>query len=235
MKVKCIVIFTVLLVLNSSVANSVKRFGEKYCNQDGYYCHKVEKGESWRTLFPDADERLIVKKLNRMNVKLKPKMKIAVPKNLSSLEILDIAPLEKYIENDLNDEFLVVNQTELAWGAYNERGKLIAWGPISSGKNYCPDVGRSCKTAVGKFNMYTKRGPKCKSSKYPIGRGGAPMPYCMFFHGGYAFHGSPDVPGYRASHGCVRLFVEDAKWLHKNFIDLPNKGDRGTTVFVEEL
>ena len=26
-----------------------------------------------------------------------------------------------------------------------------------------------------------------------------------YFTGGYALHGSPSVPGYPASHGCVRL------------------------------
>jgi len=33
----------------------------------------------------------------------------------------------------------------------------------------------------------------------------------MFFHGGFALHGSPSVPGYNASHGCVRLFDDDAE------------------------
>ncbi len=46
------------------------------------------------------------------------------------------------------------------------------------------------------------------------------MPYCMHFSGGYALHGSPTVPGYNASHGCVRLFTEDAKWLNQHFVDI---------------
>ena len=44
------------------------------------------------------------------------------------------------------------------------------------------------------------------------------MPYCFFYNGGYAIHGSYDVPGYHASHGCVRIFVEDAKWLYREFV-----------------
>lgn len=31
------------------------------------------------------------------------------------------------------------------------------------------------------------------------------LPYAQYFHGGYAFHQYPHVPGYAASHGCVRL------------------------------
>lgn len=51
------------------------------------------------------------------------------------------------------------------------------------------------------------------------------MPYCMFFKGGYAIHAS-DVPGYNASHGCVRVFYEDAEWLNREFADI------GTSVIV---
>lgn len=35
----------------------------------------------------------------------------------------------------------------------------------------------------------------------------------MYFTGGYALHGSPSVPAYPASHGCVRLSNADADWL----------------------
>jgi endonuclease YncB( thermonuclease family)/lipoprotein-anchoring transpeptidase ErfK/SrfK len=31
------------------------------------------------------------------------------------------------------------------------------------------------------------------------------LPYAQYFYGGYAFHEYPSVPGYPASHGCVRL------------------------------
>jgi lipoprotein-anchoring transpeptidase ErfK/SrfK len=35
----------------------------------------------------------------------------------------------------------------------------------------------------------------------------------MYFHQGWALHGSNHVPGYPASHGCVRLSRGDALWL----------------------
>lgn len=34
-----------------------------------------------------------------------------------------------------------------------------------------------------------------------------------YFTGGYAVHGSPDVPAHPASHGCVRVTNWDADWL----------------------
>ncbi len=43
----------------------------------------------------------------------------------------------------------------------------------------------------------------------------APMPYSIFFHGGYAIHGSYDIEdlGTPASHGCIRLHPDDAAEL----------------------
>ena len=125
---------------------------------------------------------------------------------------------------------VVVDPGVMAWGAYDSYGNLVHWGPMSGGKNYCSDVKRGCRTVVGRFKFYHQRGPNCKSSKFPIGRGGAPMPYCMFFHGGFALHASPVVPGYHASHGCVRIFKEDAKWMNEEFASFGGKD--GTVVVV---
>lgn len=49
------------------------------------------------------------------------------------------------------------------------------------------------------------------SSKY----NNAPMPYSIFFRGGYAIHGTTEVGrlGRRASHGCVRLHPSNARTL----------------------
>ena len=55
------------------------------------------------------------------------------------------------------------------------------------------------------------------------GSGGAPMPYCMFFSKYYAIHGSPDVPGYNASHGCIRVKPSAARWLYHNFLKIGSK------------
>lgn len=45
--------------------------------------------------------------------------------------------------------------------------------------------------------------------------GNSPMPYSIFFHGGYAIHGSYERReiGYPASHGCVRLDPKNAERL----------------------
>lgn len=45
----------------------------------------------------------------------------------------------------------------------------------------------------------------------------SPMPYSIFFLGGYAIHGTYDIKrlGRRASHGCIRLHPSHAKRLFK--------------------
>jgi hypothetical protein len=44
----------------------------------------------------------------------------------------------------------------------------------------------------------------------------APMPYSIFFHRGYAIHGTPHESrlGSRASHGCIRLTTSNARILY---------------------
>ena len=55
--------------------------------------------------------------------------------------------------------------------------------------------------------------PKWRSRKYDL----APMPWSVFFHGGYAVHGTTEVRrlGRPASHGCVRLRPKDAKAFYR--------------------
>lgn len=113
-----------------------------------------------------------------------------------------------------------------AWAAYDANGNLVRTGRASGGRHYCPDIGRSCRTPRGVFRIISKGGPGCKSSRYPVGKGGAPMPYCMFFSKFYGVHGSYDVPNYNASHGCIRVIPSAARWLSRNFIRI------GTTVIV---
>ena len=108
---------------------------------------------------------------------------------------------------------------KLEWTYYNggiEQDDGIANG----GKSYCPDLGRSCRTPSGVYTLFRKGGGiGCRSSKFPLNRGKARawMPFCMFFKGGYAMHGSKYInPKRHGSHGCIRLEIDDAKWLYKN-------------------
>jgi lipoprotein-anchoring transpeptidase ErfK/SrfK len=60
----------------------------------------------------------------------------------------------------------------------------------------------------------------------------APMPHAIFFHGGFAIHGSYDIArlGGPASHGCIRLHPNDAATL---FDLVQREGMRSTTIIVQ--
>mgnify|MGYP001764013114 CR=1 FL=1 len=198
-------------------AHAAQMYGERICKQSRYLCHKVQAHESWSGLFPDDDERDLVKRLNRMNIPLRRGMVIAIPKELGSLDLMDISPFPESISAP-GTSTIQVDQDKLAWGAYDSGGRLVNWGPISAGKSYCPDIKSACRTVKGKFTIYRKQGEGCVSSRFPRPHGGAKMPFCMHFFKGFALHGSYTVPGRNDSHGCVRMFVQDAEWLNQNFI-----------------
>lgn len=227
---------TVTLFGVSTQANSQTRYGESLCTQPDYFCMKIKTGENWDQLFPNIEERDIVKRINRMNVRLRPGMTIAVPKNIDRLTIYDVAPFPRYIPST-GEKTIYVSQKKLAWGAYDADGELTWWGPISSGMGKCPGVFGGCSTPTGSFRVVRKQDIECISTVFPRRAdgesGGAVMPYCMHFFRGFALHGSPELPGYRASHGCVRMFIEDARWLNEEFIDLPGGEMKGTRVIID--
>lgn len=117
-----------------------------------------------------------------------------------------------------------------AWGAYGANGNLLRGGIATAGAPICPPDadGRHCKTSAGRFRITSIGGSECYSKKYPKPHGGGLMPYCMYFNGGQALHGSPAdiVVEDNLSHGCVRMMIPDAEWMVKHFASV------GTNVVV---
>jgi lipoprotein-anchoring transpeptidase ErfK/SrfK len=97
---------------------------------------------------------------------------------------------------------IVVHQAMQAFGAY-ENGRLVRWGPVSTGRKETP-------TPKGAFNL-TWRARKRRSTD------NADWLLEWYFNfvnaRGVSFH-LFDLPGYPASHACVRLLFPDAQWLY---------------------
>lgn len=106
----------------------------------------------------------------------------------------------------------------LRWAAYDSDGYLVASGKANGGAAYCPELGRPCRTPLGSFRVQSKGDASCVSRKFPVGQGGAPMPYCMYFGGGMAIHGSPYISNGNTSHGCIRVYTNAALWLSRYFM-----------------
>lgn len=216
-------IFSLFLTQNSIAST----YAQRLCNSDDVSCITVKRGDTWDSLWPNNVDRENAMRINRVNTYLHPGMELVVPDNAGKAAALNRLPFSHNI-GEQNQRTIILSRSSLAWAAYDEDGKFVRWGPISAGKGFCPDIGGRCITPLGSYTIYRKEGDDCISTKFPIPDGGAPMPYCMFFKGGFALHGGI-LPGYNASHGCVRMLKGDAEWLNQDFITV---GD--TKVIIRE-
>ena len=98
-------------------------------------------------------------------------------------------------------------------------GADFATWPVSTAR-------RGYRTPVGRFRPYSLQ-PVHYSSLYDD----APMPYSIFFHGGYAIHGTTEIRnlGRPVSHGCVRLSPDNARSL---FELVQSQGRQNTTIEI---
>ena len=85
---------------------------------------------------------------------------------------------------------------------YVDGGLAYVW-PVSTAR-------RGYWTPPGNYSVQ-RMARMWYSRKYHM----SPMPYSLFFHGGYAIHGTGSIRqlGRPASHGCVRLHPGNARAL----------------------
>jgi peptidoglycan hydrolase-like protein with peptidoglycan-binding domain len=83
-----------------------------------------------------------------------------------------------------------------------------------SGKQNCGDA----RTPRGNYKIERRIKGKRESD---LGTLYSPM----YFTGGFAIHGSPSIPAYAASHGCVRITNRTADWMFESI-------KNGTPVYV---
>lgn len=94
----------------------------------------------------------------------------------------------------------------------------------------------SWKVSTGQGRYHTPRGSyrpiRMHKMWYSRKYHNSPMPYSIFFHGGYAIHGTDAVSrlGRPASHGCVRLHPSNARTLY-NLVKA--RGSRNTRIVLQ--
>lgn len=106
---------------------------------------------------------------------------------------------------------------------YDDFGRMIFSSIATGGAMWCNDVGRSCKTPPGEYEIGEKHDSEYFSKSYPVScvdapRCGAIMPYYLEFKGkNFGIHAGfvPRNPLQHISHGCVRIPFPNAKRLHK--------------------
>ena len=148
-------------------------------------------------------EAAVVLKLNRLDPKhVRKGTRLAVPDGPVSLMALSPFPQELEICRSL-PKLILVSREAQAFGAY-ESGRLVFWGPTSTGK-------KSTQTPAGLYHTNWKK-QSTRSSVNPAWI--LPWAFNLDNVEGIAFH-EYDLPGYPASHGCVRLLNQDAKWIYE--------------------
>jgi hypothetical protein len=155
-----------------------------------------------RELGPDRLTLLL--KLNRVDLEhLRAGDTLFLPTD-ESLGPLDIAPFPDRVPTlDSFPKFLVIEQRTQAFAAY-ELGHLVLWGPTSTGR-------RSTPTPNGLFHTTWK----AKETRSTMNEAWLLKWYFNFEnHRGVSLH-QYDLPGYPASHACVRLLAEDAEWIYR--------------------
>lgn len=143
-----------------------------------------------------------VLKLNRLDRKhLRSGASLVIPDTQPDLASVSPLPLKLAAARSTPKLILVSRQMQ-AFAAY-EFGELVRWGPTSTGKKSTP-------TPAGLY--YTNW--KARERRSSVNQSWI-LPWCFNIDDitGVSFH-QFDLPGYPASHGCVRLLQEDAKWLY---------------------
>lgn len=198
------------------------------CHDPRFECVTVKSDQTWDWLFKDPTQCGEIMRLNRTDVPLAYRTYVIRPKNLEHINYMSWSPLPKHFATH-DKPVLLIDLNKFAFGAYAADGHLIYWGPAEGGKKQCDGQDESCKTATGDFHVDRIGTKKCISHTYPLKtHGGAPMPYCMFFYKGFSIHGSTLSGFVNRSHGCVHVFINDAKWLNEHFVHI------GTRVIVRQ-
>ena len=173
------------------------------------------------------EERYTILALNRLDSKNKWRADtLAVPAEFDQT-LMAYSPFPKNIETLKEVKKMVFFSYPIQAYALYESGELIKWGPTSMGK----------KTAQ------TKRGLMFANWKKELAISTVDsdwkLPFNVNVHNtlGIGWH-QYDLPGFPASHSCLRLLMDDAKFLY-NWVDtwILNKGGatlkaNGTPVIV---
>ena len=149
------------------------------------------------------EERDIIFAINRMSSSLVRKGKVLIMPDSLSQHMLDYSPYPDSLPVfDSLPKLILIGRRIQAFAIY-EAGRLIRWGPVSSGKKSTP-------TPDGLFHTNFKALVKVSSENDTW-----IMPWYFNFYArrGIAMH-QYFLPGYPASHGCVRMQEKDAKWIY---------------------
>src|SRR5215510_4581406 len=167
----------------------------------------INKGEAPKVLSQlkseiGEEKMAVLLKLNRLDDRhLRAGATILIPEQIE--ELINYSPFPHRLNTGREiPKLILVSLRVQAFAAY-EYGDLVRWGPTSSGKKASP-------TPAGLYhtNWKSKANRSSINNEWLL-----PWYFNLDCQRGIAFH-QYDLPGYPASHGCVRLLDDDAAWIY---------------------
>ena len=176
--------------------------------------------------FSDEEQYKILA-INRLDMKNKWRADtLAIPDKLD-LDFQRYSPFPDRLEILNNVNKMVIFSYPVQAFAYYENGDLRRWGPTSMGKKSSPT-----KTGLTYNNWKKEEAISTVDSSWKL-----PYNVNIFNRLGIGWH-KYDLPGYPASHSCLRLLEDDAKYMYDiaDTWKLTNNGQKveiyGTPVLV---
>lgn len=232
----------------SKYANKANKYIKQYVNEykeglfnqadelvkDDYYTKAINLLKDADTSIIDVNDTDIEAKINSIS-EARENYLTSISSNENKQETISVSSklLQSLTSNNINtlniesltSNLIYVNLKDQI--TYIYKGSINNWDKIKSFK--CSTGIESEKTPTGIFDV-RERGAWFFSDKY--NQGGK---YWVQFYGDYLFHSVPynkdqsEVVDYTlgvpASHGCIRLKTEDAKWIYDNI-------ESGTKVII---
>lgn len=190
----------------------------------GYYLYTISETETLAKLKKEiekdgSDENFKkVLALNRLDQKfIGMGLKLVVPQNFPEHEFAFSAfPGSLSILNNV-PKIVLISQKNQAFAVY-QAGQLIRTGPVSTGK-------KSTQTPNGLFTANWK----AKTTNSTID-GSWVLPWYVNLDNfeGISMH-QYELPGHPASHSCIRMYENDARFIH-DFVDQWNLSSDGASI-----
>lgn len=173
---------------------------------DAFSYWPIKASDSLRKLFYNTftkDQQYTIAALNRIDTDhIKTRDTLIVPNEFKAA-FIDYTPFPRKLDNLTEVPKMVIFSYPIqAYGVY-EKGNLVKWGPTNMGK-------KSAQTPRGLFftNWKGRKVTSTVDDEWILN-----WNFNIHNTGGVGWH-QYALPGYPASHSCLRLLDADAQWLY---------------------
>lgn len=151
----------------------------------------------------DSSKMKVILAVNRVDATRWQRLDTLIVPDTFVADFMQYSPFPKWVGSIKEvHKMILYSQSIQAFGAY-ENGQLVRWGPISSGKKASPTPNYLYHT-----NWRSKKTISTVDDEWIM-----EWYFNMGNFSGVSMH-QYEMPGYPASHACVRLYKEDAMWFY---------------------